>query len=157
MAPDRLPPQDIDTESACLAAVLLNREALFRVTEILQPEDFYLERYRTIFQAITELEKKNLPVDLATLKQKLGADFRRYTILGACNPPLAHRGLTGNPFFGLFLPCNVVIFERDEGGSVISIGNPRELFLKVLADPPPEALALIDEVDARVRRALDRI
>ncbi|HOW81840.1 MAG TPA: replicative DNA helicase [Spirochaetota bacterium] len=71
MSPDRLPPQDIDTESACLAAALLNREALLRVTEILLPEDFYLERYRTIFQAIIELEQKNLPVDLATLKQKL--------------------------------------------------------------------------------------
>jgi replicative DNA helicase len=71
MAPDRLPPQDIDTESACLAAVILNREALYRVTEILQSEDFYLERHRVIFQTILDLEKKNLPVDLATLKQRL--------------------------------------------------------------------------------------
>jgi replicative DNA helicase len=68
---DRLPPQDVDTETACIASALLNREALLRVTEILQPEDFYLEKHRTIYEAIIELEKKSLPVDLTTLRQIL--------------------------------------------------------------------------------------
>ena len=71
MTADRLPPQDIDTESACIASVLLNREALLRVTEILQPEDFYLEKHRLIFESITELERKALPIDLTTLRQRL--------------------------------------------------------------------------------------
>jgi replicative DNA helicase len=71
MAMDRLPPQDVDTETACIASALLNREALLRVTEILQPEDFYLEKHRIIFEAIAELEKKSLPIDLTTLRQIL--------------------------------------------------------------------------------------
>jgi len=71
MTADRLPPQDIDTESACIASALLNREALLRVTEILQPEDFYLEKHRLIFESITELERKSLPIDLTTLRQRL--------------------------------------------------------------------------------------
>ena len=71
MSFDRLPPQDVDTETACLASALLSREALYKVTEILQPEDFYLDKHRLIFEAITELERKNTPVDLTTLKQRL--------------------------------------------------------------------------------------
>jgi len=81
MALDRLPPQDIDTETACLASVLLSREALFKVTEILQPEDFYLEKNRIIYDAIVELERKNLPIDLTTLKQRL-ADSKRFDLVG---------------------------------------------------------------------------
>ena len=68
---DRLPPQDIDTEKACLASALLSREALYKITEILQPEDFYLNQHRMIFDAVLELERKSLPIDLTTLKQRL--------------------------------------------------------------------------------------
>lgn len=71
MAVDRLPPQDIDTEVACLASALMSGDALSKITEILRPEDFYLERHRHIFSAITELTAKGMPVDLTTLKQKL--------------------------------------------------------------------------------------
>ncbi len=71
MSLDRLPPQDIDTETACLASALLSREALYKVTEILLPEDFYLEKHRVIYDAIVTLERKNTPVDLTTLKQRL--------------------------------------------------------------------------------------
>ena len=85
MTTDRLPPQDVETETACIASALLNREALLRVTEILQPEDFYLEKHRIIFEAISELEKKSLPIDLTTLRQilidkscleRIGGEFR---------------------------------------------------------------------------------
>ena len=71
MSIDRLPPQDVETETACIASALLSREALLRVIEILQPEDFYLEKHRIIFEAISELEKKSLPIDLTTLRQIL--------------------------------------------------------------------------------------
>jgi replicative DNA helicase len=81
MAIDRLPPQDVDTETACLASLLLSREALYKVTEILRPEDFYLDKHRIIFSAIMELEKKNTPVDLTTLKQRL-ADQNAFDKIG---------------------------------------------------------------------------
>lgn len=71
MSIDRLPPQDIDTETACIASILLSREALYRVLEILRTEDFYLDKHRIIFNAILELERKGIPVDLTTLKQSL--------------------------------------------------------------------------------------
>jgi len=71
MTIDRLPPQDVETETACIASALLSREALLRVIEILQPEDFYLEKNRIIFEAISELEKKSLPIDLTMLRQIL--------------------------------------------------------------------------------------
>ncbi len=76
MTLDRLPPQDTDTETACLASALLSREALYKVTEILQPEDFYLEKNRVIFESILDLEKRSIPVDLTTLKQSLSDQNR---------------------------------------------------------------------------------
>ncbi|MFC1670301.1 replicative DNA helicase [Spirochaetota bacterium] len=71
MAVDRLPPQDIDTEMACLASAILNPEAFYKITEILRAEDFYLNKHRLIFETITELDKKDLPVDLTSIKNKL--------------------------------------------------------------------------------------
>ncbi|MBN2079984.1 MAG: replicative DNA helicase [Spirochaetes bacterium] len=68
---EKLPPQDVETETACLASVLLSREALYRVLEILQPEDFYLDKHRVIYQAVLDLLQKDLPVDLTTVKQRL--------------------------------------------------------------------------------------
>ena len=71
------------------------------------------------FGVLTEIDVK------ATLKQKIGADFRKYTILGACNPALSHRALSTELELGLLLPCNVLVYEEPEQGSVIvSIVEP---------------------------------
>lgn len=58
------------------------------------------------------------------LKEKLGVDFKRYIILGACNPPLAHKALLAEPEIGLLLPCNVIVYERTAETSVVSAIDP---------------------------------
>ena len=88
----------------------------------------------------------------ATLKQKLDADFRPYVILGACNPPLAHRALTAEPEVGLLLPCNVIVYAgEDPGTSVVSAMDPQAA-LALTANPAVAPLAA--EVGARLRRVL---
>lgn len=86
-----------------------------------------------------------------TLKQKLDKDFRRYVILGACNPPLAHRALTAELEIGLLLPCNVIVYETSPGESVVSAMAPLAA-LDVVANPELHEVAR--EADARLRRAL---
>lgn len=90
-----------------------------------------------------------------TLKQKLDREFRRYVILGACNPPLADRALHAELEIGLLLPCNVVVYEIDEGHSVVSAMAPMTA-LGVVGDNA--ALAdVAREADARLRRALAKL
>ncbi|MCS6828933.1 MAG: DUF302 domain-containing protein [Caldilinea sp.] len=84
-------------------------EAIERVTAALKEQGFGV---------LTEIDVK------ATLKQKLNVDFKKYKILGACNPPLAHRALTTAPEIGLLLPCNVIVYEDDAGGAVVMLTDP---------------------------------
>ena len=60
-------------------------------------------------------------------KEKLGVDFRKYCILGACNPPLAHKVLSSRPDAGLMLPCNVIVEALEEGGTLVAIVNPQAM------------------------------
>jgi uncharacterized protein (DUF302 family) len=70
------------------------------------------------FGVLTEIDVK------ATLKTKLDVDFRRYVILGACNPSLAYKALSTELEIGLMLPCNVIVYDNEDGGSVVSAINP---------------------------------
>ena len=90
----------------------------------------------------------------ATLKKKLDVDFRRYVILGACNPPLAHQALAAEPLIGVLLPCNVVVMERDGGGSLVAAMKPTGAF-DLVDNPAAEPLA--DEVESRLIRVLDAL
>jgi uncharacterized protein (DUF302 family) len=88
----------------------------------------------------------------ATLKNKLDVDFAPYVILGACNPPLAHRALAAEREIGLLLPCNVIVYAgEEEGTSVISAMDP-EAALSLAGNPAVAPLAA--EVGARLRRVL---
>ena len=87
----------------------------------------------------------------ATLKEKLGEEFRQYRILGACNPPLAYEGLTEDIELGALLPCNVIVYEKDDGDIVVSAIDPEQLV--GIADN--DALEFIStEVTERFNRVL---
>jgi uncharacterized protein (DUF302 family) len=111
------------------------QEALDTVTAVLKEEGFGV---------LTHIDVKT------TLKEKLDLDFDQYAILGACNPPLAHKALSSEPLVGLLLPCNVTV--REVGGkSEVSLINPNTMLsMDVL-----EGNAALSEVadDARVRLA----
>jgi uncharacterized protein (DUF302 family) len=99
------------------------------------------------FGILTEIDVK------ATMKKKLDTDFRKYVILGACNPPLAHRALSTQLEIGLLLPCNVIVYEED-GGSVVSIVDP--LAMMQMGDAEAlEPVAL--EARARLERVRDAL
>ena len=89
-------------------------EAIEKVTSALKEEGFGV---------LTSINVKD------TLKEKIDIDFRQYTILGACNPPLAHQALSTNPLVGLMLPCNVTVEETDDGGSLVNFVNPKAMLL----------------------------
>jgi len=92
-----------------------------------------------------------------TLKEKLNADFRPYAILGACNPPLAHKALSHDAQVGLMLPCNVTVEAKDEKTSIVRIGNP-DAFLQVGAFASDAVLqGVAKEARERLARAADAL
>ena len=96
------------------------------------------------FGVLTEIDVK------ATLKKKIDADFRRYMILGACNPNLAHQALQSELEIGLLLPCNVIVYETGEGQSMVSVVNPMAMMgvtdSKELQDVAEQANAKLSRV-----------
>ncbi|WP_158059281.1 DUF302 domain-containing protein [Halorussus halophilus] len=90
----------------------------------------------------------------ATLKEKLGEEFRQYRILGACNPELAHEGLSEEIELGALLPCNVIVYETDDGDVQVSAVEPNQL-VGVADNGALDAIA--DEVHDRFERVLTRV
>jgi uncharacterized protein (DUF302 family) len=90
----------------------------------------------------------------STLAEKLDIEFRQYRILGACNPPLAHQALGEELQIGALLPCNVVVYEADDGRVGISAVDPRALF-EVVDNPALDPV--VDEVTERLERTLDAV
>ena len=117
--------------------------------------------YETAIERATEALKAQgfgvlTTIDVAqTLKAKLNRDFRKYVILGACNPPLADRALHAELEIGLLLPCNVVVYEESPGRSVIAAMAPIAA-MSVVGDNP-ELQKVAHEADARLRRALESL
>ncbi|HKJ66844.1 MAG TPA: DUF302 domain-containing protein [bacterium] len=116
--------------------------------------------YEQAIQAVTAALKKEgfgvlTDIDVkATLKKKLDADFRKYVILGACNPKLAHRALNTDLEIGTLLPCNVVVYENN-GGSEVLIVDPISM-LGVVENPALDEVAgEAKERLARVKQALE--
>ena len=85
-------------------------------------------------------------------RDKLGADFRPYTILGACNPPLAHKALTASPEIGLLLPCNVTVDEVTPGVCIVRLVNPLAMLGADPASQPLELQQVASDAEARLRR-----
>lgn len=94
-------------------------------------------------------------IDIAqTLKQTLDRDFRRYVILGACNPVLADRALHAELEIGLLLPCNVIVYERGDDTSAVAAMAPLPA-MGMIGNPALETIAA--EADTRLRAALSHL
>lgn len=113
-------------------------KALDKVADALKTESFGI---------LTSVDIK------ATLKEKLGAEFRKYSILGACNPPLAQKALSQDLEAGLVLPCTVVVYE-ESGGSSISIADPMTV-VNLLGNPVLRPIA--EEAQAKLKRVLEAL
>ena len=110
-------------------------EAIAKVTEALKAEGFGI---------LTQIDVQ------ATLKEKLGADFRRYRILGACNPKLAYRALSMELDVGVMMPCNVVVYEVEDGTAVVTAIDP----MATIASTHTGLNVIAGEVKFGLQRAL---
>jgi uncharacterized protein (DUF302 family) len=110
-------------------------EALAKLPEALKAEGFGV---------LTRIDVKE------TLKLKIGVDFRRYEILGACNPTLAHRALSSELDVGVMMPCNVVVYEGDDGKAVVSAVDP----MATIAATHPGLNVIAGEVRQKLARVV---
>jgi uncharacterized protein (DUF302 family) len=114
-------------------------DALARVPEALKAEGFGV---------LTEIDVQQ------TLKKKLDVDFRRYRILGACNPPFAHKALQHSLDVGMLMPCNVIVYEADDGRTVVSAVDPMQT---MAAQGDPEMRPLADAVQQKLQKVIDSL
>ena len=114
-------------------------DAISKVTEALKEEGFGV---------LTEIDVK------ATLKEKLDKNFRKYVILGACSPPFAHRSLEADLDVGLLLPCNVIVYETDDGKAYVAAINPVSA-LEIIQGK--ELAEIAREVSEKLKRVIEKI
>jgi len=114
-------------------------QAIQKTTDALKTEGFGV---------LTQIDVKT------TLKDKINVDFRRYVILGACNPSLAHRALSANPDVGLLLPCNVTVQEA--GNEIIATAvDPIQMLGVLQEDPAVKAVAV--EAKTKLERVISSL
>jgi uncharacterized protein (DUF302 family) len=113
--------------------------AINKVTEELKKEGFGI---------LTEIDVKE------TLKKKLDVDFRKYKILGACNPPLAYKALQSEENIGVMLPCNVIVQEKPDGSVQVSAINPMVAMQSVGNESLGEIAA---EVSGKLKKVIDNL
>lgn len=114
-------------------------QALAQLPDLLKSEGFGI---------LTEIDMRQ------TLKQKIGADIRRYKILGACNPHFAHEAVCNDLDIGIMLPCNVAVYEGDDGRAVVCTIDP----VRAMAShESPAILALAAKVRARLEAVLGKV
>jgi len=114
-------------------------EARKKITEALKSEGFGV---------LTEIDVK------ATLKKKLDQDFRKYMILGACNPTFAHQSLQADLDVGLLLPCNVILYETDDGNTYVAAINPVSA-LQVIKNERLKEIA--EKVSGKLKNVIHRV
>lgn len=123
------------------------------VTDLDMPFDAAVERVTSLlgehgFGVLTTIDVQQ------TLKKKLDVDFRRYTILGACNPELAYRALQAESRIGTMLPCNVIVQERDGGGVEVAAVDP---MASMSAVANPGLTEITAEVQAKLREVIAKL
>ncbi len=109
---------------------------------------------QTIDKVTEELKKEGFGVLTSidvkeTLKKKIDVDFKKYTILGACNPPIAHKALLEEEELGLLLPCNIIVYEKNDK-TVVSVFDP-SVMTKVIDNEK------IKPVASQVKEKLERV
>jgi len=114
-------------------------DAITKVTDELKKEGFGV---------LTEIDVKE------TLKKKLNVDFRNYKILGACNPPFAHKALLAEENLGVLLPCNIVVQEKENGEVFVSAVNPME---SMQAVNNPELGEVASQVSSKLQKVLENL
>jgi uncharacterized protein (DUF302 family) len=112
-------------------------EAISIVTEELKKEGFGV---------LTQIDVKD------TLKKKIDVDFRKYIILGACNPHFAHKALQSEPKLGAFLPCNVVVEELSDGQVEVSVVDPIAMMASVKNN---ELSSLAGDIREKLKRVIE--
>ncbi len=114
-------------------------DAISKVTDDLKNEGFGI---------LTEIDVQE------TLKKKLNVDFRKYTILGACNPPFAYQALQAEDKVGTMLPCNVIIQEQDGGRVEVSAVDP---VASMMAIENPALAAIAGQVRSKLKRVIESL
>jgi len=113
--------------------------AIQKVTENLKAEGFGV---------LTEIDVKE------TLKKKIDVDFRKYKILGACNPPNAYKALSNEPYIGLMLPCNVVVQETGDGKIDVSAVDPQA---SMQAVDNPDLASIAGDIKSKLERVINSL